>query len=498
MATISFSTIFNLVPTLPVGNFTDTSNYAGQGITTTNVNGCFKVVSPSGVTVYENTDYSDANCDIKVSTSTSNQTTIYLPYAALIVELGTYTITYTVKDITAAPVYYTVTNSYDNEYTKPVIEITPDVNCIAQIFGQTDATNYVVNGITPTITKVNKLIYPAGIKGGAPTPLTTTADTLRTAVFFNGTQTSTVTSSVSYAFTDGLTVVDSLFGSLETLVDCSYYCSIACGVKAYANTMNNFRLNGNITDYNKYKDNFELVTSYITLIRLLIECNGGGDISRYLNLINDIIGDCNCGCDDDDDQFSRVTGWGSLVGADGTNGINGTNGADGANGANGANGVSVLYNNFAGTSHTGAFTTLNSYLLPANTLTQSGDMISIDGSITQALVTGKSGNLKLEIGGADAMPSVLSIGYLPVVAQGVYTTFNAKVTRLTATTIAVKYSVAVNYPPPFVAGVLEFFESTITVNNLTSLTNLIDLQGSTTGANTLTCNEMTVIYLKKS
>lgn len=499
MATITFTTTFNLVPTRPLFSFTDTADYAGQGISTANVNGSFKIVSPSGVTVYNNTDYSDALCDIKVSTSTTNQTTIYLPLDSTnLVEVGTYTVTYTVKDITGAPVYYTKINSYDDEYVKPVIEISQDVNIIGQVWSQTDDTDYVVEGITPTMTRVNKLTYPAGVRGGAPAPVTTSAATLRTIVFFNGTQTSTVTTAATYVFADGLTIVDSLFGSKEFLVDGSYYCSVACGVKAYANTMNSLK-NTNPIAYQTYLTNFNLVCSYIALIRLLIECNGGSDISQYIDKINDIIGDCNCGCDDDDDDFSRVTGWGSLVGADGTDGTDGQDGAAGADGTDGANGVAVLYNNFAGTSHTGAFTTLNSYTLAVDQLTTNGDVAQVHAVIVKAGVV-SAAHIKMEIGGVDAMPQMSgAFGYLYFDAAPVYVSFDATITRLSATTVSVNYRFSVQYALPWgVFRVTEFTEPTITINNLTSATNLIDIQGSTDSTNTLTCSQMMVTYLKKS
>ena len=57
MATISFSTIFNLTLTPKQFVFTDTSDYNGQGINASDVNGCFTIVAPSGVTVYNNTDF---------------------------------------------------------------------------------------------------------------------------------------------------------------------------------------------------------------------------------------------------------------------------------------------------------------------------------------------------------------------------------------------------------------------------------------------------------
>jgi hypothetical protein len=264
--------------------------------------------------------------------------------------------------------------------------------------------------------------------------------------------------------------------------------------------MNNFRSNGNITDYNKYKDNFELVTSYITLIRLLIECGGGSDISRYLTLINDIIGDCNCGCDDDDDQFSRVTGWGSLVGADGTDGTNGTNGTNGAAGADGSNGTQILVNNIVvDTPSVGAFATLKSYTLPLNTLEEDGDAIEVK-AIIESTDSANIKTVKVLIGGADAMPKKAAFGFLAMLANYPYMEVNFTVTRKSATTIFITYNVPIAGGTPyfFGDGFHAFYEPSITVNDLTSLANIIDIQGFTTSPDTIVCKQLMVKFLKKS
>ncbi len=540
MAIISFITKFDLTLT-PTKQFvfTDTSDYPGQSILTSDVNGCFTIIAPSGVTIYQNLDFSDSGCDIKISTSTTDQKTIPLPIDANdLVELGTYNIIYTVYDKNLL-VEYTVTNTYDNEYVPPIISISHSVNIIGQIFSQTDTTNYVVNGVNPsTFTRVNKLIYPQGIRGGAPAPLTTSAITLSTTVFYNGTQTSTITSGVIYTFTDGLIVIDSLYGSEEINVDGAYYCSIMCGLKAYSNKLN-------ITDTQLrkiYEDNFKLATSYLVLVMGLIDCNGGDKISQYLDKINDIIGDCNCGCEDDD-NFSRVLGWGSIIGTNGTDGINGTNGTNGStwysgtgapsgsvgvindwyidiasaniykktsgstwtlefniNGAAGAAGLAgagVLVNDVAVTAPVGKLgvhipNTFKTYTLLAGQMKTDGDVLEL--TTTVAIVLPTTANIaqttpcfacdvNLTIAGTSMNPSIqdtVTTLNPAIPMQGsacVYADISATITRLTATTISIDFNVTETGSNKVIlpAACYSWKESTITVNNLTSATNVINI-----------------------
>lgn len=317
MATISFITKIDLTLTPTQFVFTDSTDYVSQGVALADVNGCFRIIAPSGVTIYDNTDFSDSGCDIKVSTSVIDQKEI--PTGTL--ELGNYIITYTVYDIVLLT-YSTITYTYDNEYVSPTIEITQFVNVIASLYSQTDDTDYVVNGKTPTMVRVNKLVYPPGIEGGPPAPITTTAATLRTNVVYNGPATAIITNYVTYTFDDGLIVVANLFGSQVLNINGSFYCSVMCGLKAYGDKTKNCDEKLRTL----YENNFKLATSYLTLVMGLIDCNGGDKIDTYLGYIVDIIGDCNCGCDDSDDNFSRITGWGTIIGADGEDGVDGVNG----------------------------------------------------------------------------------------------------------------------------------------------------------------------------
>jgi hypothetical protein len=556
MATISFITKFNLVPTVPLFIFIDTSDYAGQSISTSNVNGCFKIISPSGITIYDNTDFSDANCDIKISTSTTNRTTIQLPVDnAGLVEVGEYQVIYSVYDKNLT-LTYSQTNEYDNEYVKPEIVIKQDVDCISQIFGQTDSTNYVVNGITPTLSRLNTLYYPSGVKGGAPSPIVVTSDTLRTTTFFNGTQTSTIVTLVTYTFIDGLIVLDSLFASKEVLVDCSYYCSIACGLKDYERKKESFR-GRNQVEFEKYDENFKEAMSYVALIRLIIECGGGKNISAYLDRIKDIIGNCNCGCDgDDDDPNSRVTGWGSLIGADGTDGTDGVDGSTwysgttapssgtgitgdwyvntvtgdiytktsttiwtlklNIKGASGADGSEVLVNDTtisAPVSNLGVNVphTFKTYTLPLNTLKTNGDILEVvilATTVRETTNTCFSGsNVLLSINGTSATPSIVpntsstTTHSIPILNTSVFTEMKAIITRLSATTVLVSWDVTESSATFVKSTGYAWMEPSVITANLTTNTNVINVDvysNAVTGSTSQTSiaiNQLLIKYI---
>lgn len=491
MATISFSTNFNLTLSPKQFVFVDTSDYAGQGITTSDVNGCFTIISPSGVTVYDNTDFSNAACDIRVSSSTTDQQVIPLPIGTDgLVEAGTYTIIYSVYNSNTAETY-TVTNSINYAYVAPVVDIDVSVNVISPIFSQTDNTNYVVNGVTPTLVRENKLVYPAGIEGGAPSPIITSNKILKTSVVYNGPQTSIITSDLDYDFTT-YTVTDQVFKSKYTTVDGSYYCSIACGLKNFERKISGCQ----DTELKKqYKEKFKLAMSYVALIRLLIECNGGTGIDDYLLKIHDIIGECDCGCDDETENFSRITGWGTLVGADGTDGVDGVDGTDGTDGIDG---VGLLANNTTVDSPTdgvgvSTYQVLGtkSFTLDAGELTAVGDAIEVSTSI---VATGTSAIFNSAIYLNGTLLSTMSLG-----SSGLSTPrheYRFTLTRMSATTGLLEFTRTAIAANGQRSGSFTSVVASVTLNDLDALTNIITVRGASTAGTFMQSNFLMVKLYK--
>jgi hypothetical protein len=484
MATLNFTTTFDLSVTPNEITFIDTSDYAGQGIPLANVNGSFQIISPSGSQIYNNGSYTDANCDIDVATSTSSQQTInFTP------EQGNYLITYTVYDNNLLT-YSTKTITVNNSYVQPTITIAQTANCIGQVWTQEDTTDYVVNGVTPTKSIVNTLYYPAG-SAGFGAPYSNAASILSTTTFYNGTQTSEITATLSYAFS-GLTVTDVITATKEMKVDCSYYCSILCCILSYERLKESYRGN-NTVKFKEANEKFHEIMDYVSLIRLSIECNDGAstDIGFYLNIIKSL-SNCNSDCDCSGDDFSRVTGWGSVIGADGTDG---NDGADGSDGTDGTNGTTLLNNNIVvDSAHSGVAASLKSYTLAAGQLATNGDALEI---VTSYSIVDTSSSVKfigLEMGGNTLIPNMFGT-LVWIGSPSVVVTMRTTITRRSATTVAVvlEWRTANSFGADVTAGT--FYEPTVTVNDMGAATNVIDIQGTTTAPATILCNQLMIKYL---
>lgn len=310
MATISFNTTFDLTTTNPEFVFLDTTNWAGQGISTSDVNGVFKIVSPSGITIYNNVDYSNSGCDIRTALSLTSQQTISLPLTGtLLVEPGTYTITYSQYN-SNLNVYYTQINTYTYEYVAPEICISQVADCISPQFVSTDLTEYEVEGITPTKTLTHTIYYPNG-SAGQGSPLVGSSAVLSTGVFYNGTQTTEIEASLSYTFSDGLIVLDEIDGSKDILVNCEYICSIYCCIKALEQrVISNQGVNQLL--YNQYSNTFQQVMAFVGLAQLAISCGKSSDVNCYLDEIASLT-ECTEDCSCDGDDPSRVSGLGGLI-----------------------------------------------------------------------------------------------------------------------------------------------------------------------------------------
>lgn len=306
-ANVSFTTTFKLDTTPKKINLTDTIDYAGNAIPTTGARGVMKIVSPSGVTVYNNTNY--AAPDVTVNVSTTNSTTIPLPYLSNgSPEQGNYDITYTVRIIDGVnPTYYiTRTISYDFEYASPTVSITAQADCISPLFTTADVTDYVVGGITPTNTRTITLEFPSG-SGGTPIANTSSA-VITTSTFYNGMQVTTVASDLSYVFDDDLVVEDTVQGTKTIVVDCSFICQLYCCLRALRN---NVEANRNVDDvmFKYYTNLFNQAMNELELLFLAIDCGKQVDANTYIANIK-LISNCQDDCSCTDGTPSRVTGLG--------------------------------------------------------------------------------------------------------------------------------------------------------------------------------------------
>lgn len=309
MAIVSFTTKFNLTGT-PAFNFTDTSNYAGQGIPLANVVGDFTITSPSGIVIYNNTTITNAGCDIDIVSALTNQLTIPLPLTlAGLVEPGVYTITYSVWDSNLLT-WSTKTNTYTYSFIKPVLSIEQTVDCLSPLFTSTDTTNYTVDSVVPAKTEVHTIDYPYG-SAGESTPTVGSSLAVTTSTFYQGTQTTEISSTLTYTYPDGLIVYFILTGSKEVIVDCKDVCGIYCCIRSIEQQMEDYKITDKVL-YKTYSDLFAKIMGYVSLTMIAIRCGKSADVNNFLTEIR-TLSHCtsDCGCSGDDPV--QVTGLGGLV-----------------------------------------------------------------------------------------------------------------------------------------------------------------------------------------
>ncbi len=313
----SFTTKFSLNTTPAKFVLTDTTDISSPSIPSAGVREIFTIVDPDGNTIYNNTDYSAP--DILRSSGTTNLITISLPLNADgTVVAGQYTITQNTQIIDGSnPTYYlTKSYTYTYDYIVPEVSITQIIDCLSPLFTSVDATNYTVNGTAPaSMTRTHTVDYPYG-SAGEGSPVTGSTATITTSTFYSGTQTTVISTIVTYIFGDGLIVTDTVAGSKEILVDCSFVCSINCCLRSLYNNVENNRGRNQVM-FEDYSALFNEVMSIVTLCLVSIDCGKANDVAGYLNKIK-TIANCqdDCACSDGTPQLITGLGNGSGVTVD--------------------------------------------------------------------------------------------------------------------------------------------------------------------------------------
>ena len=311
MATINFLTTFSLDTTPKQFTFEDTSNYLGQDAYIT---GCFQIVAPSGAVIYNNTDFSQVGCDIWYSNSEFNQHLINLPIGINgLPEIGVYTITYTAKDSNLSQTY-THINTYTYAYVRPTIAIEQTVDCVSPLFTSTDATNYTSNLVVPTVlTRTHTLSYPNGSAGqGSPTVSSGAVITRGAAQFFQGVQTTQISTYLFYTFADGLIVSDTVSGTQNITVDCVNICNLRCCLNTLEARLEHEKCT-NYTLYLQTKATFDLVMALVGLVQLNINCGNGANVNNMLNFIKELT-NCTDSCNEcGTDPNAPIIGVGTIL-----------------------------------------------------------------------------------------------------------------------------------------------------------------------------------------
>lgn len=318
MATISFSTVFRLDLSTPRFNFEDTSDYTGQGITWADISGSFQITAPSGNVIYDNlvnyASQADADICYNVSGDWANQTTIQLPNP---LETGTYSILYKVWN-DGNSTTSTVTETFDFDYVSPVVSISGSVQVYtpSPLLTEYDNTVYIVNSVTPTLSRVATITYPPIMVNNVQTTPTSTVGTTAvttSTTFYSPTQvTMSVVSNLTYVFTGaggntGFTVIDKVSGLIPFDIDATSYCKLFCGLQTNANY-----IIANPQD-TQAQETFALMMAYVTMIQLAQNCGKTDNISVWIAQIEALghfTEECSCG-----EGVQQVIGLGALVNA---------------------------------------------------------------------------------------------------------------------------------------------------------------------------------------
>jgi hypothetical protein len=300
----SFTINFNLASTPKKFVLTDTFDYVSNGIALADVKDCFTITAPGGSVIYNNSNF--AAPDINRSAGAVNTTTIPLPLLPNgSVVPGTYTVVMKTQ-ITGYPNLVTTTNTYTYNFVAPKISITQTVDCINGSFISADTTNYVVDGITPTITR-NHVVYVAS------QPITSVSNTSATLTlgsgqFYNGIQQTVLTSTLTYVYPSGQVVTVTLTGTKSIPVDCTYFCSIYCCLRSINSNIKKYK-GINDTLASEYEAVFAKVMGLVELATLAYSCGKANDVSGYVTQIQELA-DCDSDCACSDGAANPVYGLG--------------------------------------------------------------------------------------------------------------------------------------------------------------------------------------------
>jgi len=299
--TLTFTTLFDFQnSTDQFFTLTDTTPYSDEGIALSDVAGIFKIEGPAGL-IYENTDFGDP--DIVGNVSLVFDTVAIPNDVDGNPVIGIYTITYQVRisggaqpgDYSTDPIEY----EFCSDYVKPTVALTLEADCDCATVTSTDVTSYAIKGVTPTITRVHKLFYPANLEF---TNLTGSGVILQATYpnVYTGTYTGKITSTIRYTFSDGLMVQWIITGSDEIQNDCTLsQCTIYCGMKSLTNLFYQYESVGN---FGQAKVVFDQLMQINILMANWInarECGKPADAAVWIAKIMEVGSfDENCGCND--------------------------------------------------------------------------------------------------------------------------------------------------------------------------------------------------------
>jgi len=213
------------------------------------------------------------------------------------ITVGTFDLTYQSNDTT----YTNVDSSFTLSYVAPTAVISQSYNVVEPIFVSTDITDYRVTDpltqgfVNPVPSSYSHSVHFPVNSSGFPNNTVTTSTfsiALGAYEFYYGTQTGTTTRSLSYTFSDGLVVIDTITGSIETMVNpATEICSVVCGLNKLYSVMEANK-NLNRTQYLLNKAEYEFLLSKTANAQANITCGNAEQAQIQINDVKASLGDC--------------------------------------------------------------------------------------------------------------------------------------------------------------------------------------------------------------
>ena len=312
----------DLTQLVPRFTFQDTTDYNAASVAEGNVKGNLKLIVNGATATYDNlNNWTTPDIDGSSSGQSSLNFTRFVTKGSYIsvpldasnkIIEGTYAFTYQVSDDLGVTSTVVTTVTYDIQYDKVTGAITSsvDLNPRSPSLTIVDATNYMVEAITPTNDRTLTLFYPPNSSLGGST--STTAASLTVNQFNEGNQSATLTNTVTYDYSTKvsvlaattaasqvltLNIIDSITANRNSILveSITSICSIYCCVKAFTVQLQQ----ATSTQRNMLRQKAGEVALYLEMIGDAYACSKEEDINTYVKELKDLIGcDDNCGCTD--------------------------------------------------------------------------------------------------------------------------------------------------------------------------------------------------------
>ena len=188
-------------------------------------------------------------------------------------------------------------------FKKPEIVIDQKADCFCAKFRSTDKSDYTG---TTEISYEHIINYPAETNEA---DIETTLLDYTDERLANGTYVSEVTTERLITISPVFSVQATLYGKASLIVDCDSICEVKCGINNL-NAKYEAQCGKDSKTAKELKSKLDDVLRYYSIIYINNTCGAKVDVYAYIQKIKAILGDCDCGCKDcnDDIWVSGVCG----------------------------------------------------------------------------------------------------------------------------------------------------------------------------------------------